>query len=114
MKSRLPIFAAMTSIAIGLPLQAQTAQMMNRTEIISVIAVAQCHINAGRLTEEQANQIVREIVQEKPHLKAASLWALNSDNARAARDSMAPTLGPNCNGEVTDELVENVIIPNLN
>ena len=114
MKSKLPITAALASVAIGLPLQAQTQQMMNRLEIITTIAVAQCHINAGNITEETAAEILEEIVQEKPHLKPAYSWATNSSNARAAVEGMAPKFGPNCNGDVSDEVVENLILPNLN
>ena len=87
---------------------------MNKTETITTIAVAQCHINAGIITEETAHEIVKEILQEKHHLKPAYQWAINSRNAGAAVEDMAPIFGPNCNGEVSDEVVENVILPNLN
>ena len=114
MRSKLPIIAAMASVAIGLPLQAQTQQMMNRTEIITTIVVAQYHINTGNITEKTAHEIVKEILQEIPHLKPAYQWAINSSNAGAAVEGMAANFGPNCNGEVCDEVVENVILPNLN
>ena len=114
MRSKLTIIAAMASVAIGLPLQAQTQQMMNRVEIIISIAVAQCLINAGNITEETAAEILDEIVQEKPHLKPAYSWAANSNNARAAVEGMAPKFGPNCKGDVSDEVVENFLLPNLN
>ena len=114
MRSKLPIIAAMASVAIGLPLQAQTQQMMNRVEIIISIAVAQCLINAGNITEEAARQVVQDVIEDKPYLKLAYSWAINSSNARAAIDGLAPTLGPNCNSEVSDEVVENLILPNLN
>ena len=52
-------------------------------------------------------------MREKPQLKPAYLWAIESDNARAAVDGLASTLGPNCNVEVTKEVIENVILPNL-
>ena len=114
MRSKLPIIAAIASVAIDFPLQAQTQQMQDRSEIIGVIAVAQCHLNAGNITEETAHEIVKEILQEKPHLKPAYQWAINSSNAGAAVEGMAANFGPNCNGEVCDEVVENVILPNLN
>ena len=115
MNSKLAIITALASVAFtGLPLQAQTTQMKNRTEIISSLAAAQCHINAGNITEERANEIMNEIVQERPHLKNAYLWALNSDNARAAVEGMTPTIGAECNSEITDEVVINVLLPNLN
>lgn len=104
----------MASVAIGFPLQAQTQQMHNRSEIIGVIAVAQCHLNAGNITEEGARQVVQGVIEDKPYLKLAYSWAINSSNARAAIDGLAPTLGPNCNGGASDEVVENLILPNLN
>ena len=114
MRSKLPIIAAIASVAIDFPLQAQTQQMQDRSEIIGVIAVVQYHLNGGNLTEEAARQVVHDVIEDKPYLKLAYSWAINSSNARAAIDGLAATLGPNCNSEVSDEVVENLILPNLN
>ena len=113
MQSKILIIAAMASVAIGLPLQAQRTQMQNRSRIIGVMAVAQCHLNAGDITEEAARQVAQDVVEDKPYLKPAYSWAINSSNAKAAIDGLAPTLGANCNSEVSDEVVENLILPNL-
>ena len=115
MKSKLTIIVALASIACtGLPLQAQSTQIKNRTSIISTIAAVQCHVNEGIITEENGNEIINDIVQDSPHLKTAYLWAINSQNARAAVEGMASSLGADCNGDVTEDVVRNVLLPNLN
>jgi len=115
MKSKLTTIAALASIACtGFPLQAQTQQMVNRLDIITIIAVAQCHINAGKITEEIRDELIVATFEEKPHLKPAYTWAINSSNARAAVEDLALKFGPNCDGDVPNEFIENVILPNLN
>ena len=114
MRSKLPIIVALASVAIGLPLHAQTLQQHYRAAIISTIATAQCNVIKGFISEETAHELIEATVEEQPQLRPAYLWAVKSDNAIAAVDGLASTLGAYCQGEITDEVIENVILPNLN
>ncbi|WP_186490463.1 hypothetical protein [Synechococcus sp. BIOS-U3-1] len=113
MKSKLLIIAVMASVDIGLPLHAQTLQQHYRAAIISTIATAQCNVIKEFISEETAHELIVATVEEQPQLRPAYLWAVESDNARAAVVGLASTLGPYCNGKVANEVIQNVILPNL-
>ena len=115
MKSKLAVIAAMTSIACtGLPLQAQQTQEQNRIEILAILTASQCYVNTGKYTEQRGNEILNQIIEEAPHLKNAYEWAVNSSNARAAIEAMLPYIDGDCNDDnVTEEIIENVLVPYL-
>jgi len=114
MKSKLAVIAAMTSIACtGLPLQAQQTQEQNRIEMLAILTASQCYVNTGKYTEQRGNVILNQIIEEAPHLKNAYEWAVNSSNARAAIEAMLPYIGDCIDDNVTEEIIENVLVPYL-
>jgi len=116
MKSKLPIIATLASVVCtGLPLQAQQTQMQNRIEILGAITAAQCNVNAGVLTEDEANEALNMVITKDPYLETAYEWAVNSDNARIAVGGMLAYFDDDCkDNTLTEEILNKVLVPYLN
>ena len=114
MKSKLPIIAALVSIAIGLPVKADDTQFTNRLEMIKMLTSADCIVKNDALTEEQASELIQEVVNDKPHLNAAYSWALSSDKATEAVETMVIYMNAHCNDiSISEEEAQRLMKPYL-
>ena len=67
MKSKLTIVAALVSIACtGMPLQAEETEIMNRKYAIVGVVYTQCDVEKGLLTQEQADDALRDSIKYNP------------------------------------------------
>ena len=97
MKSRLAIIAALVSIAIGLPAKANDTRFSNRLTMVGVLTSAACVVRNGEMTEEQARELIQEIVNANLDLNTAYSWATTSDKAKEAVQIMVPYMNSECN-----------------
>ena len=82
--------------------------------MLAILTASQCYVNTGKYTEQRGNEILNQILEEAPHLNNAYEWAVNSSNARAAVEVMLPYIDGDCNDDnVTEEIIENVLVPYL-
>ena len=97
MKSKLAIIAALVSLAIGLPAKANDTRFSNRLTMVGVLTSAACVVRNGEMTEEQARELIQEIVNANPDLNTAYSWATRSDKATEAVQIMVPYMNSECN-----------------
>ena len=112
MKSKLPIIAALVTIAIGLPAKTDD-NPYNRSVIIGALAALDCFAGKGEITEKQSRELMNKHVSENPQLDAAYSWALSSDKAREALQAMAPHMNSDCEYTNPDDDIERLIAPCL-
>lgn len=114
MKSKLSVITTLAVIAsTGLPSKAVDKELKNRATIIAIMTIAKCHVNAGKATDEQANELLQKYLQEHPHALTAYEWFENSRNAKAAVEAMRPYYGPDCFGTSSGEEAQKELMPVL-
>lgn len=83
MKLKLGIFTAVATIACtGLPVQA--SELAYKQRMIGFLAAAQCFVSSGQGTQEAADQITRDLLNDYPYLLPAYEWVETSPNGKAA------------------------------
>lgn len=115
MKSTLKIITVLATIACaGLPAKAVDTEIENRASIVGVIATAQCYVNTGMLTQEQADKIIRDYQKAYPNVKPAYKWVTTSRNGKAAVKAIAPYFSSDCKDTTipTDKIGE-LLMPYL-
>ena len=115
MKSKLPIIATLATIACtGAPLQAEETEVLDRLYAIVGVAHAQCYVEKGLFTQEQADGTYRDSIKYYPERKDAFEWATTSPNGKAAVQALMPYVDDDCipNG-VNDEQFKELVGPYL-
>ena len=114
MKSKLPIIAALATIAIGLPAKADDTRFTNRVRMIGAMTYATCRVRKGDITEEQAREISKKYANKYPELNAAYSWALSSDKATEAVQIMVTYMNAQCNDlTISEEEAQRLMKPYL-
>ena len=113
MKSKLTIVAALVSIACtGMPLQAEETEIMNRKYAIVGVVYTQCDVEKGLLTQEQADDALRDSIKYNPEKKGAFEWATTSPNGKAAVQALMPYVDDDCIINIaTEEQFMELILP---
>ena len=111
MKALLLLTALMVS---ALPAKADDTRFRNRLEMLGILTSADCIVKNDALTEEQASELIQEVVNDKPHLNAAYSWALSSDKATEAVETMVIYMNAHCNDlTISEEEAARLIRPYL-
>ena len=98
----------------SMPAKANDTRFTNRLEIIQMLTSADCIVKNGALTEEQASELIQEVVNDKPDLNAAYSWALSSDKATEAVETMVIYMNSHCNDlTISEEEAARLIRPCL-
>ena len=113
MKSKLTIVAALVSIACtGMPLQAEETEIMNRKYAIVGVVYTQCDVEKGLLTQEQADDALRDSIKYNPEKKGAFEWATTSPNCKEAVQALMPYVDDDCIINIaTEEQFMELILP---
>ena len=114
MKSKLPIIAALATIAIGLPAKADDTRFTNRFRMIGAMTYATCRVRKGDITEEQAREISKKYANKYPELNAAYSWAITSYKALEAVQALVPHMNSECDEiNLSEEEFHQLIKPYL-
>ena len=113
MKSKLTIVAALVSIACtGMPLQAEETEIMNRKYAIVGVVYTQCDVEKGLLTQEQADDALRDSIKYNPEKKGAFEWATTSPYGKEAVQALMPYVDDDCIINIaTEEQFMELILP---
>ena len=104
MKSKLTIIATLASIACtGIPAQAESIEIGDKVSAIVFITVTECYVKIGKITQEQADEGLRDYPKDFPHHKSAFEWATTSRNGKAAARAITPYFGTDCVPDISEE-----------
>tara|TARA_B100001093_G_C26228087_1_gene759026 strand:+ start:171 stop:581 length:411 start_codon:yes stop_codon:yes gene_type:complete len=92
LKSKLPIIAALVSIAVGLPVKAEIEQLDCKPCAVGYLAAAQCSVKNGLNTREGVDELIRNHLKKKPYFTQSFSWASQTSEGRAAVQATASLL----------------------
>ncbi len=113
MKSKLPIIAALVTIAIGLPAKADDTRTLNRAKVVGELTRADCAVRNGDITEEQARDRLQAYINENPDLNTAYSWATTSEKGMDAVKVLVPYLTSDCDLTLSQYRAGLLMIPYL-
>ena len=82
--------------------------------MIGILTSADCIVKNGAMTEEQASELIQEVVNDKPDLNAAYSWALSSDKATEAVETMVIYMNSHCKLTISEEEAQRLMKPYFN
>tara|TARA_B100001063_G_scaffold202347_1_gene196068 strand:+ start:194 stop:532 length:339 start_codon:yes stop_codon:yes gene_type:complete len=112
MKALLLLTALMVS---ALPVKADDTRFLNRSTVVGALAGTDCFVRKGKMTEEEAKEVINYMLSVYPELNAAYSWALSSDKASKAVQVILPYLNSDCNKmSLSEDEAQRLIGPYLN
>ena len=96
------IIAALATITCTI-LPVQASDISNKITMVGFLAAAKCFVSSGHGTQEEADEITRETLNERPYLKPAYAWLTTTPNGNAAIQATIPYLTPDCSNLTASE-----------
>ena len=84
-------------------LPAQASDISNKITMVGFLSAAKCFVSSGHGTQEEADEITRETLNERPYLKPAYAWLTTTSNGNAAIQATIPYLTPGCSNLTASE-----------
>ena len=102
-------FLSMPTIIVALAtitytsLPAQASDISNTITMVGFLAAAKCFVSSGHGTQEEADEITRDTLNERPYLKPAYTWLTTTPNGNAAIQATVSYLTPDCSNFTASE-----------
>ena len=98
-----------TSLAV---IPGQASEFSHTITMVGFLAAAKCFVSSGHGTQEEADEITRETLNQRPYLKPAYAWLTTTPNGHAAIQATSPYLTHDCsNLTASEEETRAVIMP---